>query len=155
MHPANYIIRNAAPADIDDMTGLLKQLFALEKDFVFDPEKQQRGLRMMLDGCGKHRALKVAQSGTRVVGMCSAQTRISTAQGNITAVVEDLVVDRHFRNRGIGCALLNAVCTWADSRGISFLSLLADRDNTSAVDFYLRHQWGETNLICLTQNTRL
>ncbi len=45
-------------------------------------------LSLLLEGCGKHKTVKVAVCRDRIVGMCTAQTRISTARGDITAVVE-------------------------------------------------------------------
>lgn len=144
-------VRDASPHDIDQMLPLLEQLFAIEADFTFFPEVQKRGLFLMLDGCGKHRAVKVACEGSRVIGMCTAQTRISTASGSHAAVVEDLVVDREFRGRGAGILLLGAIRDWALARGIARLSLLADRHNTKGLAFYSKQGWETTDLICLTR----
>ena len=145
------IIRDAAFTDIDGMLPLLEQLFAIEADFNFDPEVQARGLRLMLDGCGKHRSVKVAWEDDRIIGMCTAQIRISTAQGKLSAVVEDLVVDTDFRGLGIGGRLLGAIEDWARARGISTLSLLADRNNKTGLDFYAAANWKSTDLVCLTK----
>ncbi len=146
------IIKNASIQDIDNLVKLLKQLFAIEKDFCFDAEKHHQGLKMMIDGCGRHRVVKTAWIDQTLVGMCTAQTRISTATGHHSAVLEDLVVDHRYRGCGAGPALLNAICEWAERRGIKHLSLLADRDNTPALDFYQKHQWKQTRLICLTKD---
>ena len=143
-------IRNARVEDLDTLVGLLKQLFLIEKDFTFDAGKNRRGLALMLDGCGKHRAVKVALYKTEIVGMCAAQTRISTATGSITAVLEDLVVDADHRGRGIGESLLHAIAQWAQPRGISHLQLLADKNNGPAMAFYRRLKWRQTDLVCLT-----
>lgn len=145
----NLTIRDAAIKDIEGMLPLLEQLFAIEADFTFDRKTQSRGLSMMLDGCGKHRAIKVADVKGRIIGMCTAQTRISTARGAVCATVEDLVVDKDYRNRGIGSRLLAAVQDWAGLRGIPYLSLLADKNNTPGLTFYKRLDWETTDLICL------
>ncbi|HCY88270.1 MAG TPA: GNAT family N-acetyltransferase [Desulfobacteraceae bacterium] len=145
-------IKDATRKDIDRMLPLLEQLFSIEADFTFDPEVQRRGLSLMLDGCGKHRAVKIAYTEEgRLVGMCTAQTRISTAQGKISAVVEDLVVDRDFRGLKIGQALLAAIHDWASARGITGLSLLADKHNTQGLAFYQSQDWETTDLVCLTK----
>ncbi|MGD9825790.1 N-acetyltransferase family protein [Desulfobacter sp.] len=146
------IIKEARPADIDQMLPLLAQLFAIEQDFEFNPGVQTRGLRLMLDGCGKHRTVKVAWMNDTIVGMCTAQTRISTAQGNISAVVEDLVVDREYRNKGIASLLLSAIEGWAVSKGIKSISLLADKDNHKGLDFYTKKAWKRTALVCLVKS---
>lgn len=144
----DFIIRDADPKDIDGMLPLLEQLFTIEADFDFNPEIQARGLRMMLDGCGKHRAVKVACSKDAIIGMCTVQTRISTAQGKIAGLVEDLVVDKAHRGNGIGPRLLAAVEDWATKRGISSLSLLADKNNRKGLAFYEARNWQVTDLVC-------
>ena len=146
-------VRDAVQSDIDQMLPLLEQLFAIEADFKFDSRVQARGLALMLDGCGKHRAVKVAcsENGT-ILGMCTAQTRISTAQGRISAVVEDLVVDKACRGRGIGSRLLDEIGNWAGDRGIKTIQLLADKDNHSGLAFYKAHGWKSTALVCLVKS---
>ena len=147
-----FIIKEARPADIDQMLPLLAQLFAIEQDFEFNAGIQTRGLQMMLDGCGKHRTVKVAWVNNTIVGMCTAQTRISTAQGNISAVVEDLVVDHEYRRKGIATLLLSAIQEWAVHKGIKSISLLADKDNFHGLDFYYKKEWKPTALICLVKS---
>lgn len=145
------LIREAVPTDIDSLVSLLSELFSIERDFTFDARVQARGLALMLDGCGKHRTIKVACDGAKILGMCTAQTRISTARGGITAVVEDMVVNKDHRGKGIGSQLLRAVEQWAVLRGIDRLQLLADRDNTPGLTFYEKENWQPTQLICLTK----
>jgi len=152
MENESIVIRNAELEDIDALVRLLEQLFSIEKDFEFDAKKHFKGLTLMLEGCGKHRAVKVAVIHDKIVGMCTAQTRISTAKGGVTAVLEDLVVDAGHRGQGIGQALLSEIDQWAQKRGITHLQLLADRDNSPAMAFYRRHDWAFTNLVCLTRN---
>ena len=145
----HLVIRDAGQKDIDGMLPLLEQLFAIEADFSFDPETQARGLFMMLDGCGKHRAVKLAEIEGEIIGMCTAQTRISTARGAVCATVEDLVVDRAFRGNGVGRKLLDAIQEWARKRSIPFLTLLADKNNAQGLEFYRKAAWQTTDLVCL------
>jgi GNAT superfamily N-acetyltransferase len=142
-------IRDAQPDDIDSLAALLQELFSIEADFAVDQKRQRRGLSMMLDGCGKHRCVKVAEVDGQVVGMCTAQILISTAQGGMVALVEDMVVDAQYRGTGIGRKLMVAIEAWAHKHGITRLQLLADRTNFSALDFYDKLGWNPTQLICL------
>lgn len=142
-------IRNAQPDDLDALTALLRQLFAIEADFTVDTGRQRRGLSLMLDGCMKHRCVKVAEVDGEVVGMVTAQLLISTAEGGPVALVEDMVVDGQYRGRGIGRQLMGAIEAWARKRGVSRLQLLADRTNFSGLDFYDKIGWRPTRLICL------
>ena len=83
-------IRNARHEDIDPLAALLEQLFAIETDFRIDVERHRHGIAMMIDGCGKHRCMKVAEVSDRgVVAMGSAQLLISTAEGGLVALLEE------------------------------------------------------------------
>jgi GNAT superfamily N-acetyltransferase len=134
---------------LDALTALLRELFSIEADFAVDEQRQRKGLTLMLDGCSKHRCIKVAEVREQVIGMCTAQTLISTAEGGIVALVEDMVVNLHFRGQGIGRKLMASIEDWSRSRGATRMQLLADRSNTSALDFYDKIGWSHTQLICL------
>nr|WP_240191924.1 GNAT family N-acetyltransferase [Desulforhopalus vacuolatus] len=129
------------------MTGLLKQLFSIEEDFDFDAVRQRRGLEMMLDHAGA--VLLVAEVESRVIGMCSGQTMVSTAEGAFSLLVEDVVVDEQWRGRGVGTDLLKALEKWAREMKIVRFQLLADRSNAAGLEFYNKQSWKNTNLVCL------
>lgn len=151
----NVKVRDGRPDDLDALVGLLKTLFSIEVDFDVDESRQRRGLSMMLDGCGKHRCIKVAEADGRVVGMCSVQMLISTAEGGWVAMVEDMVVEELNRRTGIGSQLMKAIVHWARAHGATRLQLLADRTNFTALDFYDRMGWHPTRLICLRRQWKM
>jgi len=91
----------------------------------------------------------VARYNGKVVGMCSIQILISTAEGGKVGILEDLVVDRDFRCKGIGTKLLLEAERYCKENGLLRLSLLADKDNIRALEFYKSRGWKFTNLICL------
>jgi len=141
------IIRPARFADIESLVELLQMLFELEQDFEGNPSRQQQGLRMMLDnpnGC-----VLVAQGDGKVIGMCSGQLLISTAEGGPALLVEDVVVCEPWRGRGVGRLLMEAISAWAKDKKVNRLQLLADRNNTAALEFYRCLGWHGTELICL------
>ncbi|MBA3014112.1 MAG: GNAT family N-acetyltransferase [Proteobacteria bacterium] len=141
------VVRSARSADIETLVGLLAVLFTIEQDFVVDEEKQRQGLRMML-GCNRC-CLLVAESDSGVIGMCSGQLLISTAEGGLSLLVEDVVVDSQWRGQGVGRLLMEEMSDWAMINNVSRLQLLADRNNIPALDFYHRLGWQVTGLICL------
>ncbi len=142
-------IRPAGRDDLDAMVSLLQALFAMEDDFAPDPERQRRGLALFLDGCGKHRAILVAETDAAVVAMATVQILISTAQGGPVGLVEDVVVRQDCRGRGVGRKLMGALTDWAVARGLTRLQLLADRGNRPALAFYRHIGWQSTQLVCL------
>jgi ribosomal protein S18 acetylase RimI-like enzyme len=143
-----FQIREAALEDIDGLLPLLKELFSIEADFAFNEDLQRRGLTMML-APGKSRCMLAAFAGSRIIGMASIQTLISTAEGGLSGIVEDVVVAPEWRGKGIGCCLLEAIESWAHAKGLKRIQLLADATNTPALDFYRNSGWMTTQLVCL------
>lgn len=145
------LIRNASLADTDQMVVLLGHLFAIETDFSVDEDKQRRGLELMLSA-PDHCCVLVAQMDGEVVGMCTAQLLVSTAEGAPKALIEDVVVCPPRRGQGAGLQLIRAVEEWARARGAARMDLLTDRRNSRAITFYERDGWRRTELIGLQKN---
>lgn len=140
-------IRTACSEDLHALASLLEELFYIEEDFSVDRERQLTGLNLMLhntQGC-----VLVAVADGTVVGMCTGQLLISTAEGGPAVMVEDVVVRRGWRNKGLGSKLMAAVAAWAQEHGATRLQLLADRNNTPAFAFYARLGWKQTRLVCM------
>jgi len=129
------------------MVALLEQLFALEADFTPAPQRQRLGLACLLDA--RSARVWVAIVDRAVVGMCTVQVLVSTAEGGSVGLIEDVVVDEAHRGRGIGRALLAQAEAWAADAGLTRLQLLADVANATALRFYAKHGWSTTQLVAL------
>lgn len=125
----------ATAADLPALVGLLGELFGIERDFVADAAKQERGLRLILDHPASGRIF-VARRDGQAVGMASLLFTVSTAEGGRAAVLEDVIVAAPYRRLKVGRRLLHHVRHWAGEQGIVRLTLLADRDNDAALSFY-------------------
>jgi GNAT superfamily N-acetyltransferase len=147
-------IRPASTADLPALVRLLGDLFSIEADFVPDPERQRFGLALMLSD-HRSRTVLVAERRGAVVGMVTGQLVVSTAEGGLSAWVEDLIVERAERGGGVGRALLEALESWATDRGATRLQLVADRENARALGFYARLGWRPTQLVCLRRGGSL
>lgn len=145
------MIRRATVSDIGAMVNLLRLLFSVEEDFTFDEFRHRMGLAMMLEN-ENDRCIMVAEREVLIVGMCSAQLLVSTAEGGLAALIEDLVVDEAYHLQKIGSTLLSAVESRASSKGAKRLELLADRNNARASGFYKKRGWRRTQLVCLHKN---
>ncbi|OEH87009.1 GNAT family N-acetyltransferase [Desulfuribacillus stibiiarsenatis] len=146
-----YKIRKAEQTDIPCLVNLLGILFSIEHDFTVDRYKQQQGLERMLadpERC----CIMVCERNHHVIGMCTAQFVISTAEGGLSSIIEDLVVEQEYRGSGVGKKLLNAVEDWSLKNGAKRIQLVADKNNTPALDFYKKNGWNATQLICLHKN---
>ena len=142
-------IRPATSTDIPQLVLLLEALFSIEADFLIDSDKQARGLALLITS-HKDCILIAELSGChKIVGMCSIQTLISTAEGGVVGLLEDLIVAADYRQQGIATKLLDAAISWSKLQGLKRLQLLADKNNALALVFYQKQGWQPTQLICL------
>ena len=148
----NITIRTAASQDIDTLVQLLEELFSIEEDFIFNGKLQRKGLQLLLENTMS--VILVAELGGSIVGMSTGQLVISTAQGGPSLLVEDVIVSKKARGRGIGKKLVDAVCRWATTFGAERFQLLADVNNHDGLRFYEHIGWSKTNLICLRKMHR-
>ena len=147
------LIRGAREEDLTGLVFLLEVLFSIEKDFNFNADKQQRGLRLLLQR--PDTAILVAERQGRIIGMCTAQLLISTAEGGLSTLVEDVVILPAWQAQGTGKRLMEAVAEWSAFQGATRIQLLADRNNTRALGFYNRIGYRPTDLICLRKTKRV
>jgi GNAT superfamily N-acetyltransferase len=138
----------AAEEDLPYMADLLAELFALESDFTPERDKQLCGLRLILDepALGKLFVLRVDG---QVAGMANALITVSTAEGGKVLLLEDVIVGRAHRGGGLGRKLVEYVLAWADEQGMTRVTLLADRDNAPALDFYRKLGFEPSNMTVL------
>lgn len=142
-------IRRARHADIPRLCELLADLFSIEADFHPDRSKQELGLSLLVnDGSGASAVFVVVHDGN-VIGMASVQTLISTAEGARSGLVEDVIIDRRFRSKGIGTLLLDYIISWSKEQKLTRLQLLADQHNDAATAFYQCRGWQMTKLQCM------
>jgi GNAT superfamily N-acetyltransferase len=125
----------ATADDLPQLVDLLAELFTLENDFAPDSEKQLRGLQLILDHPALGRLFVLRVDGT-VVGMANALITISTVEGGWVLLLEDVIVSRAHRGGGLGRQMVEHVLEWAKGQGVMRVTLLADRDNPHALDFY-------------------
>lgn len=143
-----FQVRQGTIQDVNSLIPLLKQLFSIEADFSFNDTIQRQGLELMLTH-PEERCILVAEVNQKIIGMCTAQLIITTAEGGKAALIEDVVVDEGFRHQGVGQELMTAIEQWALTKGAKRLELLADRENTPALQFYQKLNWKQTQLVCL------
>ncbi len=146
------VIREAGASDISTLVDLLAILFSLEADFRPDAQRQRHGLKLLHKD--QRSCILVAEHEEIIVGMCTGQLVISTAEGGRSVLVEDVVVLPRWRGHGIGAMLIDSICRWAFERGAERLQLLADSGNSRALVFYNKNGWETTRLICLRKRRR-
>lgn len=127
----------ACAEDLPQLADLLAELFTLESDFQPERDKQLRGLQLIFDNPALGRLFVLRIDG-QVAGMANALITVSTAEGGKVLLLEDVIVHRAHRGTGLGRYLVEHVLGWASVQGMTRVTLLADRDNHAALDFYRR-----------------
>ena len=130
-----FRIVEAVQADLPALVSLLHELFSLESDFEPDAARQAAGLRLILDNPTLG-SVFVLRAGENVVGMANALVTVSTAEGALVLLLEDVIVAGSWRGKGLGARLVNHVLAWGQAQGYARVTLLADRHNLPALRFY-------------------
>lgn len=146
--PEEIIIREAEWDDRAHLVSLLCELAMSEADFHPDESRLERGIQLMLES-PETRTIYVAVSRKRIVGMCAGQLLLSTVEGGCVLLIEDFIVHRIFRNKGIGNLLIEAIETWGQNRGAKRFQLLTEQKNETALNFYQKRGWLRTQLTYL------
>lgn len=140
----NITIRQASPDDLFAMTSLLSELFSIKKDFSPNISCQREGLATLMANANS--TILVALSKDKIIGLCTLQPLISTAEGGEVGLVEDLVVSEGYRQQGIGTRLLQAIERIAQNQGLLRLQLLTEQNHITE-SFFNTAQWNGTQLV--------
>ena len=130
----NIVIEPATEADLDELSGLLGELFAQESDFRPDKDKQLRGLRLIFEQPSRGRVFVLRRDGA-IVGMINLLFTISTAEGGFVMVLEDLVIHKEYQGKGYGAKLLQYAIDFAKQKNFLRITLLTDRPENVAQAF--------------------
>ena len=142
----HVVIEPATEADLDELSEMLGELFAQEGDFRPDKEKQLRGLRLIFEQPSRGRVFVLRQNGA-IVGMINLLFTISTAEGGFVILLEDLVVHKKYQGKGYGRRLLQHAINFAKQKNFLRVTLLTDRPENVAQEFFRHHGFVESSMI--------
>ena len=142
----NLGFRTAKLEDIDILCELLFELFSQEVEFTPNKEVQQKALKTIIlnENIGD---IYVATINEKVVPMVNILYTISTALGNKVAIFEDFIVDKNYRNQGIGENLIDFVFEDLKAKNFSRITLLTDNDNLKAHKFYEKKGFVKSSMV--------
>src|SRR5437868_7009797 len=140
------VIEPATGADLDELSEMLGGLFAQESDFRPDKEKQLRGLRLIFEQPNRGRVFVLRSDGV-IVGMINLLFTISTAEGGFVVLLEDLVIHKKYQGLGYGAKLLQHAIDFARQKNFFRITLLTDRPENAAQEFFRRHGFHESSMI--------
>jgi GNAT superfamily N-acetyltransferase len=142
----NVVIEPATEADLDELSQMLGDLFAQEGDFRPDKDKQLRGLRLIFEQPSRGRVFVLRRNGA-IVGMINLLFTISTAEGGFVIVLEDLVIQKEYQGKGYGTKLLQHAIDFAKQKNFLRITLLTDRPENVAQEFFRHHDFVESSMI--------
>jgi len=130
----DYVIRNATRNDMPQVLHLIKELATFEKE-PHAVEVTADDLKH--DGFGEHPAFHcfVADVNSKIEGIALIYHRYSTWKGKILHL-EDLIVSKSMRGKGLGTALLNKVVQYGYDLGVKRINWEVIDLNEPAINFY-------------------
>ena len=140
------VIEPATEADLDELSEMLGGLFSQESDFRPDKDKQLRGLRLIFEQPSRGRVFVLRREGA-IVGMINLLFTISTAEGGFVVLLEDLVIHKQFQGHGYGAKLLQHAIEFARQENFLRITLLTDRPENLAQEFFRKHGFVESSMI--------
>lgn len=140
----NLQICQASIEDIPFLVKLLEQLFCIEKDFTFNPQKHTQGLEQLIKNSTSY--VFVGKFDNEVIAMITLQTLISSVSGAKSALIEDFVVDEEYKQLGVGTQLFEHIKQFALHNDFKRLQLVCDENNHHAKLFYTKKAFKESNL---------
>ena len=140
------MIEPATEADLDELSEMLGGLFSQEGDFRPDKDKQLRGLRLIFEQPSRGRVFVLRQNGA-IVGMINLLFTISTAEGGFVILLEDLVIHKQYQGKGYGSKLLQHAIDFAKQKNFLRITLLTDRPENLAQEFFRHHDFVESSMI--------
>ena len=134
------IVRPMEDKDRSAVFGLLDQLIEESNRVEGNPTEphvleRKEALASFLKNGG---AVLVAEEKGAVIGAVTLFDFSLVRRGENRIWIEDLIVDRASRNKGVGKALMDAVKAFAKGRGIKVLKLNTQNENVRAHKFYER-----------------
>lgn len=124
---SDVAVIHALLKQLADGTGLSHKMRGTEKDLLKHGFSDQPMFEVLL-----------AEQDGDALGLSLFLYKFSSWRGEIGVYVQDLVVNRESRARGVGRMLLCETARHSKRRGATHLRLSVERDNETAIRFYRR-----------------
>ncbi|MGK0184807.1 MAG: GNAT superfamily N-acetyltransferase [Verrucomicrobiales bacterium] len=139
-------VEPATLEDIEVLTTLLMTLFDEEEDFIPDRDKQQDGIQLILEQPSRGRIFVVRNEHT-IIGMVNLLFIISTAEGGLVILMEDVVVHPDHRGQHYGSMLVEHVIQFAKDKNFTRITLLTDKISQPSQRFFQRYGFVHSHMI--------
>ncbi len=133
--PSSLIIREATEADLEAAVGLVRELAEELADREgLDPSGVRERFPEALSDARS--CVLVAELEGEVVGLTHVQLRRLLLHRGPSGVIEELVVSKRHRGRGVGRHLLSAAIAWCRERGCAEVEVSTEWGNAAGLALY-------------------
>ena len=139
-------IEPATLGDLPQLAALVMALLGTEADFRPDRNKQEHGLKLILEQANRGRIF-VLRTDHIIIGMVNLLFTISTAEGGFVILMEDVVVHPDHRGQGYGGRLLEHVKQFAREKQFRRITLLTDKISAESQRFFAKHGFTHSHMI--------
>ncbi|CAN5125190.1 GNAT family N-acetyltransferase [soil metagenome] len=149
MSSAQKNLARIEPATLEDLPALVELVGALlaeESDFEPDRDKQEQGIRLILEQPSRGRIF-VVRSDHHLIGMVNLLFTISTAAGGFAINMEDVIIHPAHRGQGYGTLLIEHVIAFARQKEFTRITLLTDTMSAVSQRFFQKHGFIHSQMI--------
>jgi len=139
-------IEPATLEDLPALVDLVMSLLQIEEDFEPDRDKQEHGLRLILEQPNRGRIF-VLRTDHALIGMVNLLFTISTAEGGMVLLLEDVIIHPEHRSQGYGTRLIEYVLDFARKKDFRRVTLLTDRISEESQRFFGRFGFAQSHMI--------
>lgn len=137
--PNNISIEQATEVDLPFLKPLISELMeAMDNTEGFDIEQAVKNCGILIKGPVHHLLLAKDKDKDKVVGFVNFTTRKTLMHPGLSGLIDELVVSRSHRGRGIGKNLLLAAIEKCRMLGCCEVEVSTEKSNTHAREFYRR-----------------
>jgi ribosomal protein S18 acetylase RimI-like enzyme len=131
----SVIIREAEEQDMPEIIGLTMELIgALDDKKGIEPDSVLQNLKTLLSD--NQSMILIAESGGSICGLINLAFRPTLIHKDRSAVIDELVVFKCHREKGVGSELIQAAVNKCREQNCSEIEVSTEKDNTEAVEFY-------------------
>ena len=149
MDPREARIRIARGGDVPAILELMRPYYA-EDGYPFDRSVAAKVLRNFLRRPSWGRAW-AATDGSRIVGYAVVTLGYSLEYGGRDGFLDEIVVAREWRGRGLGGALLATAESYCRRRGVRALHLEVEKHRRAAIGLYRKSGFRGRGRVLLTK----
>lgn len=142
----DILIRDARESDILMIKKLMEELIeVMENTKGIDIGMISKNYQNLLNDSNSH-FLVVEKEGT-IIGFANFTTRKTLLHSGPSGLIDELVIAKEYRGKGIGQQLINAVIQKCKQLGCCEVEVSTEKTNIKAIEFYKKCGFEERGII--------